>query len=489
MTIPTAYAELQPAAVWHHFGALNAIPRPSRQEAAAREYVRTVARAAGAHVSEDTYGNVVVRVPASSGRESDPPVAIQAHLDMVCEKRPGVAHDFATDPIRPRREGDRIYASGTTLGADNGVGAALALATLTTPGLAHGPLELIFTVEEEIGLNGANALDAGLVHACSLINLDSEDPEELTVGCAGGSGAVFHLPLRFEPSAEGRVGLRLEVSGLQGGHSGVQIHERLANAIKLLTAALEALRQAQVPFRIASLTGGNAHNAIPRDASALLAVPNDDLQSAQEAIAQASEAAAIEWRADEPGLTLTAEVVPAPEQVLTEAAGKALVTLLQELPHGVLRMSEVFPGKVETSANLATVRMDRETATVATSTRSFVAAELERLQRELVAGGERVGARLEPRPTYPAWEPNRASRLLEVSERVYAEVVGHAPEVQVIHAGLECGIIAAKLPGMEAISFGPLIRGAHTPEEFVDIPSVEAIWRLLVALLAAWKRD
>lgn len=485
MAANPVYANLEPAEVWRHFGALNAIPRPSRQEAAAKAYVHEVARQAGAEAVDDAFGNVVVRVPASPGRAGNPIVAIQAHLDMVCEKRPGVEHDFATDPIRPRLEGERIYASGTTLGADNGIGAAMALATLTSVGLEHGPLELLFTVEEEIGLNGANALDPALIHSRLMINLDSEDPEELTVGCAGGSGAVFHMPITPDPSPEDWQGLRIEVSGLSGGHSGVQIHEPLANAIKLLVTALDKLSDVGVPYRIVSITGGNAHNAIPRDASASLVLPPDRAAEVTALIAQLDARLKAEWSQAEPGLLVAVAPFAHMDTALSLEEGKALLGLLRDLPHGVLRLSEVFPGKVETSANLATVRTEAAAVVVATSTRSFVVAELDRLQRELREIGDRAGAVPEPRPTYPAWEPNRDSELLRVAERVYHEVFRLPAQVHVIHAGLECGVIAAKLPGMEAISFGPLIRGAHTPEEYVDIPSVGAIWRLLTALLAA----
>jgi len=485
MSITSIYARLQPSEVWRHFAALNGIPRPSRHEAAARAYICAVAQQCGAIADEDAFGNLVVRVPASPHRETAPVVAIQAHLDMVCEKRPDVEHDFVTDPIRARIEGERVYASGTTLGADNGIGAALALATLTSSGLEHGPLELIFTVEEEIGLNGANALDPTLIRARQMINLDSEDPEELTVGCAGGSGAVFRIPITREQAPTGWQVLRVGVSGLNGGHSGVQIHEPLANAIKLLVTALDVLQEAGIPYRIGTLAGGNAHNAIPRDAAATIAIPAERRSEAESLISRLDARLKAEWLEAEPGLQVTASPLPAAESVLPAEMGAVVMDLLRALPHGVLRLSEVFPGKVETSANLATVRTEEAALVVAASTRSFVVAELDRLQRELQEIGSRAGAELVPRPVYPAWEPNRDSELLRVAERVYREVAGHPAQVQVIHAGLECGIIAAKLPGMEAVSFGPLIRGAHTPEEYVDIPSVEATWLLLTALLAA----
>jgi dipeptidase D len=478
------YAGLEPAALWRHFAALNGIPRPSGKEAAARDYVLHVAREYGADARVDARGNAVVSVPASPGFEGAAPVAVQSHLDMVCEKRPDVQHDFDRDPIRPRREGDRIYAAGTTLGADNGIGAAAALALLTEPGLKRGPLELIFTVEEETGLHGAMALDPTLVRSRLLINLDSEDPRELTVGCAGGAGTVLKLPLRLEAAPAGWAGRKLVVSGLKGGHSGVQIHERLANAIKLLNDLLLALQAAGSDLRLRSLRGGNAHNAIPRDASALLAIPPVSLPAVERAVAAHGDALRRVWGNDEPGVRVELREAPPPERVMTELLQARLLALLDRLPHGVLRMSEAFPGKVETSSNLAQVETRDDRVEIGTSSRSFVEAEIDRVQAAIRAAGETAGAEVAARDGYPGWEPDPGSRLLRVARKVYEREFGVRPEVEVIHAGLECGVIVSRVPGMEAISFGPSIKSPHTPEEHVYPATVESTWRLLTALLA-----
>ena len=477
------YRGLEPAEVWRHFAALNSIPRPSGQEAAARAYVQQVAAQVGATWDGDERGNTVVRVPATNG--VGPTVAIQAHLDMVCEKRPDVAHKFATDPIRPRREGERIYASGTTLGADNGIGAAMALALLTSPGLRHGPLELIFTVEEETGLHGALELDPGLITARMLINLDSEDPKELTIGCAGGAGTILTLPVTFEAPPRDWQGCEIVVSGLQGGHSGVQIHENLANAIKLLTGALLYIQDATSDFRIGSIAGGSAHNAIPRDAVASLAVAPDAVSILQEIIGMVQAEMRAHWQGDEPNLKLELRAAPVPGRVMTQREGRILLDLLDELPHGVVAMSQAFVGKVETSSNLAVVTTGESEVEIATSSRSFMTEELRQLQDRIGAMGLAAGARVEARDGYPGWQPQGDARLTQVTEAVYRHTFGYNAEVQVVHAGLECGVIVAKLLGLEAISFGPLIRGAHTPEEYIDIASVGTTWQLLVALLAA----
>lgn len=478
------YRGLEPAEVWRHFGALNGIPRPSRGEAAARAYSRGVAAAAGALCAEDARGNLVVSAPASPGAESAPAVAVQAHLDMVCERRPGVSHDFAADPIRPRREGEYIYASGTTLGADNGIGAACALALLTTPGLRRGPLELLFTVEEETGLHGARELDPRLVAARLLVNLDSEDPRELTVGCAGGGGTVLQFPIHPVPAGAGRVGRELVVAGLKGGHSGVQIHERLANALRLLLRVLDAARENGIELELGGIRGGNAHNAIPRDAAAMLALTPAGAATLDSLASETAAAIRDEWGADEPGFQLASTPVPAPERVLPSAERNRLLGLLAALPHGVLAMSTAFPGKVETSSNLAQVVTREQAIEIGTSGRSFVPAELEAVQDRIARLAADFGAAVQVRDPYPGWEPDPSSRLLAVSRRAYERSFGVPPEVQVIHAGLECGVLVSRLPGMEAISFGPRIEGAHTPEERVHIPTVASTWRLLTALLA-----
>ncbi len=480
------YAGLEPAQLWRHFAALNAIPRPSGQEAAARAYVRQIAQSVSATYNEDAAGNLVVRVAAQNGGSADAPiVAIQSHLDMVCEKRPDVQHDFAVDAIQTRREGDLILANGTTLGADNGIGAAAALALLTEPNLRHGRLELIFTVEEETGLHGAMAIDAALLEATMLINLDSEDPDELTIGCAGGATTVLYLPLEREAAPVNWTMCEVRVGGLKGGHSGVQIHEPLANAIKLLTNLLQSLPQ-QTSFRLVEMTGGSAHNAIPRDTTAHIVVAPDAIPILEKNVEEACERLRVQWTNDEPGLTVELRVVEEKfvSFVLTAMSQEKLLRLLNDLPHGVLAMSDHFPGKVQTSTNLSNVETQLDQAEIATSSRSFVATELQNVQQQIQSIGNKSGAKVERRDGYPGWEPNANSRLLEVTKAAYRQVVGKPAQVEVVHAGLECGVILSCKPGMEAISFGPLIRGAHSPEECVAISTVAPTWKLLTTLLA-----
>lgn len=476
------YTGLQPAEVWRHFAALNGIPRPSGHEAAAREYVQRIAAEYGAETQRDARGNCVVRAAASVGRENGPRVALQSHLDMVCEKRPEIAQDFSTDPIRPRRDGDWIFASGTTLGADNGLGAAMMLAALTDDSLVHGPLELLFTVEEETGLFGAAEMDPALLSASMLLNLDSEDPDEITVGCAGGAGATLTWHAPRVPSGEAPP-LGLKVSGLAGGHSGIQIQEPLGNAIKLVTELLHAVAEA-TPVQIVCIEGGNAHNAIPRDASATLYVRDE---AAARAAFEAARVTLLErWHPTEPFLAveLTQAAQGAPEAWTIEASA-TLVELLRELPHGVLQMSKVFEGKVETSANLAVARTDIESgsAEIHVSVRSFRDGEMHRVLDEVKAKATRFGATCEVRDGYPGWEPQSDSVLLERAREAFTHTQGREPIVHVVHAGLECGLLVRKKAGLEAISFGPLIRGAHTPEECVQIASVAASWSLLARLL------
>lgn len=482
----STYASLEPAQLWRHFAALNAIPRPSGQEAAALAYVQHVAQSAGATCDSDAAGNLVVRVAPQNGGSADAPiVAIQSHLDMVCEKRPDVQHDFAVDAIQTRREGDLIYANGTTLGADNGIGAAAALALLTEPNLRHGQLELIFTVEEETGLHGAMALDPALLQATMLINLDSEDPDELTIGCAGGATTVLYLPLAREAAPANWPSCEVRVGGLKGGHSGVQIHEPLANAIKLLASLLQSLPQ-QTSFRLVEMTGGSAHNAIPRDATAHLVVAPDAIPILKTSVDEVSQRLRAQWADDEPGLVIELRTVEEKDDtpVLAASSQKKLLGLLNDLPHGVLAMSNQFPGKVQTSTNLSKVETKSEQAEIATSSRSFVAAELQNVQQQIQSIGDEAGAKVEKRDGYPGWEPNADAQLLQKTKAAYEQVVGKPAQVEVVHAGLECGVILSRKPGMEAISFGPLIRGAHSPEECVAISTVAPTWKLLTALLA-----
>lgn len=480
--------DLRPEGLWRHFGELTRIPRPSGQEQAAAEYVKRVAQERGAVWRQDEMGNLVVYTGGGRG----PVVAVQAHLDMVCEKEPEVAHNFSSDPIAVKRDGDRIFARGTTLGADNGIGAAACLALLTEEGVIHGPLELVFTVQEETGLHGAVGLDPRLLSARMLINLDSESPDHLTVGCAGGASVQLLLPVESERLAQkGWTGYRLSAGGLRGGHSGVEIHLPRANAIKLLTGALDKLLEQKLDLRIASLQGGSSHNVIPREAAAVLVVPEGGREQLAGTAAAIERDLHAEWPAHEPNLSLTGSWLPAPDEVLTTASRDKLLGLLSQLPHGVERMSEQFAGVVETSSNLAYVRCraGEPQAAVLTSVRSLSSHQLFRMRSAVATLGARLGAGVRIEAAYPGWEPDPESVLLKVARECYLQVNGKPAGIEVIHAGLECGVLAAKVPGMQAVSFGPMLTGAHSPNEQVRASTVESMWKLLVSVLEALQQD
>ncbi|HEX9799405.1 MAG TPA: beta-Ala-His dipeptidase [Thermoanaerobaculia bacterium] len=480
--MPTFVSELEPRALWSHFDSILATPRPSKKEGAMRELVLGIARGRGLETRVDDFGNVVVVVPATAGREAAQTVVLQSHLDMVCEKNSGVDFDFDTDPILPRRDGDWLYATGTTLGSDNGIGVAAMLALASEGGLAHGPLELLFTVEEEIGLNGAGALDSALVTGRILLNLDTEEERALYVGCAGGAGSEIRMPLDAMFGAEGRVALRVAVGGLKGGHSGVDIHLQRGNANRILARALWALLP-EFACEVFSFSGGNLTNAIPREAVAAVRIARDDRAAFEAALAAQLAAARDELATVDGGLSWKIEETSDPAEVWSDAASARALALLAGLPHGVLRMSDDIPALVETSTNLARVRTDGGTLCIAISNRSSVASALAAAQRRTAAFAELAGAEVVVEEGYPGWKPNLDSPVLAVLRRAHERELGSAPAIQAIHAGLECGVLGEKLPGCDMVSFGPQIEFPHSPDERVLIPSVERFWRLLGAAL------
>ena len=483
ISLPAAYRDLEPAAVWRQFAALNAIPRPSGAEDAARAYVQELANERGARWNVDARGNLVVQLPASGDDSGAPTVVLQSHLDMVCQQRPGVGHNFETDPIVPRREGDKIYATGTTLGADNGLGAAMMMAILADEGTPHPPLELLFTVEEETGLFGAAELDPELVRGRVMINLDSEDPDEITIGCAGGAGTSLILPLQRE-MLENASNIQITVGGLAGGHSGMEIGKPLANAIKVLVEVVNAGRIGAPESRLISIEGGTAHNAIPRDAVALVSVP--DAQKAEFESAWRARAGELkaQWSADEPNLQITVEPCDSIALPMNAAGTATVLELLRSLPHGVEKMSERYAGKVQTSSNLAVLVTREDELEVHVSNRSFLASDIANLQASEANLGEAAGAQIIVREGYPGWEPRDHSPIREKTVAVYRRVMGREPIVEVVHAGLECGLLSEKFPELDAVSFGPLIKGAHTPEEWASIESTREMWQVLTGLLS-----
>ncbi len=475
--------DMEPKLLWKHFDEIRKIPHESGNEAKLREYVLNYARDRGFEAKADEAGNVVVQVPGSPGHEKAPAVVLQGHMDMVCEKNSDVQFDFAKDAIQLEMDGDWLTAKGTTLGSDNGIGLAAALAVAESEEVIHGPLELLFTVDEEVGLTGAGMLTPGFVTAKRLLNLDSEELGAVYIGCAGGGDSTIKLPIAGVETPGGLSCVRMRVSGLRGGHSGIDIIEQRGNAIKILARILWKATYA-TPLFLASLDGGNKRNAIPREARAVLIVPPDEMNTIRRLLESEAEQIKAELGGREPELTV--EVVPEetlPEQVMDEITQKTLLDMLLAIPHGVETMSYDIPGLVETSNNLATVSTEAPTFVVGTSSRSSSSHALQAVRDRIRAVAELAGASLAENEPYPGWKPNLDSELIAIAKRVGEKIFGKEPELKAIHAGLECGIIGEKYPGMDMISIGPHIEHPHSPEERVNVPSVDKFWRYLRAML------
>jgi len=476
-------SELEPRLLWAHFDRLRLVPRPSRHEQQVRALVESWAQERGFALRRDSYGNSVVSIPATPGCEEAPRVILQGHLDMVCERSPEVDFDFLLDPIRARVEGEWVCALGTTLGADNGIGVAAALSVADDPEAMHGPLEILLTVEEELGLRGALQLDGSLLEGKILLNLDSEDPA-FYVGCAGATDTVGHFRVHSTAAPGGRVG-EVVVSGLSGGHSGLSILGNPANAIKLLASVLGALRSSGVEFGLLGLRGGNSRNAIPREARAALWV-TEGLWTAVAEVVRRQEALFVEEFAGvEADLRIEWRELSRQNahNIWERADRERILDTLLACPHGVLAMSRTIAGLVETSNNLAMLESSGDEVTVSTLARSSSALSLDAISCQVAAVFRLAGAAAEVHHGYPGWQPNLESSLLLRAIEVHERLFGRRPPVKAIHAGLECGVIGQKVKGVDAISFGPTIEGAHTPAERVHVGSVVAFYRLLTGLL------
>ncbi len=480
--LTAVFADLQPAAVWRHFATLCAIPRPSKAEDALREHLHTWAVAKGLDAQVDGAGNLIVRKPASPGREAAPGVVLQAHLDMVCQKNADTDHDFTRDPIRPVLKDGWLVAEGTTLGADNGIGVALILAVLEDSRLVHGPLEALLTVDEEAGMGGAQGLAPGVLQGRLMLNIDTEDWGEFYLGCAGGLDVNVARPGTPAALPAGHEVWQIALTGLRGGHSGVNIHEERGNAIKLLVRVLRDL-EARFPLRLASLDGGTARNALPREARATIALPADRGEALGKALAGWQATLRQELAGVDAGLSLGYNPASI-DAVLAPAEQAVWLASLHASPHGVRRQSLAVPGVVETSNNLGMASIGPDGGSCNFMVRSLIDSGSEALADEIVSLFALSGTAASKSGHYPGWAPNPASPLLARCQRVYARDFGGESVVKVVHAGLECGIIGAKYPGMDTVSFGPTIRGAHAPGERVEIAAVGKVWRLLTAILA-----
>lgn len=481
------FADLEPKPLWRHFRALTEIPRPSGHEQRVTSMIKELAAAKGLAVREDTVGNLVVVVPAAVGCESSPPVALQGHVDMVCEKNRDVDHDFMTQGINVVRENEWQLAKGTTLGADNGVGVAAALALIDDPPARHGPLELLFTIDEERGLTGAAGIEPHMIESRFLLNLDSEEEGYVTVGCAGGGDTLFELACKREAIPAGWEPVQISVTGLRGGHSGIDILHNRANSLKCLGRALDTAQRAVGEIRLLAVEGGSKRNAIPREATAVVALPAGSRERAATACDQTQADLTAEFAATDPNLTVQLDSAPANAPELSFAAddGDRLIGLLLTVPSGVLAMNRGIAGLVETSSNLGVVETVGDTVRFVSCTRSAVGPALDGVRQALRALGERHGASVRLESSYPGWAPNLDSPLLGIFCQVHRDVVGKDPEVMAIHAGLECGLIGERFPGTDMVSFGPDMFGVHAPGERVSIPSTQRFFKLLRAVIEA----
>lgn len=470
---------LKPELFWKHFEALTKIPRCSGNEAAAARHVMDWAKAQHHEGQQDEIGNVVVRVPATRGKEGAPVVVLQGHLDMVGEKDSSSPHDFATDPIPVVREGEWLTADGTTLGADNGVGLAAGMAIAEDPDAVHGPLELLCTVAEEVGLDGAQALKPGFVSGKIMLNLDSEEDGAVYVGCAGGADTVAELKLEREPAAGGQM-LLVKISGFRGGHSGLDINTGRGNAIRVLALFLDRVR-GMTELGLVRLSGGDKHNAIPREADAVVRA---DREAVERLLPGFREDLAAMFSKTDPGFTITVEPTGADAGPLTRRSSDAVLDMVLAMPHGVLAMSQAVEGLVETSTNLAVVRLEQDKVTFHESSRSSVMPALAEVQSGIFALCRLAGAEPRSQGGYPGWAPDMDSAVLRRAVAVHERLFRKAPEIKAIHAGLECGIIGEKFGGMDMLSFGPQIENPHSPSERLRIDTVPRFFDFLRGTLA-----
>ncbi len=468
---------LDPQPVWNYFEQFCAIPHPSGREKAAAEFIVSQAAKLGLHAITDNVGNVLVR--KKGARHSTGSVILQCHLDMVPQKNETTIHDFQKDPIRPYIDGEWVRARGTTLGADNGIGVAVALAVLESGTIRHGDLEALFTVDEERGMTGAFGLADGFLTGRRLINLDTENEDEICIGCAGGTDIIAKMPVATDTPDRGSAGFSIVVDGLRGGHSGIEIHLNRGNALKLLARVLESCLG--YGLRVHSLRGGTARNAIPREAFALVTVPQSEAVRFRESVSTIEKICKQELSDSDPGCRIGVAEYTLPKAVFDDGTRKRLLAALSECPYGVLGRSERMPDVVESSNNLSIVSAEERGIHIDCMLRSSSDIRLSELKSKITGIFTDKGASVSYGSTYPGWQPDPGSSLLATMKQAYRSVHGKDPGMVVVHAGLECGIIGARFPGMEMISCGPTIRGAHSPDERMNVQSVGRFWKWLVA--------
>ncbi len=473
---------LRPERLWHYFGEILKIPRPSKKEEKIAAYLLDFGRKHQLETLRDAVGNVLIRKPASPGRENISPVVLQSHIDMVCEKNAGTEHDFDKDPIDAYIEDGWVSARGTTLGADDGIGIAAQLAILESDSIEHGPVECLFTVDEETGLTGAFGLDPKLLQGRILLNLDSEDDGQIFIGCAGGKDTTATLKYAREKAPAAHAAWKVSVTGLRGGHSGDDIQKGYGNANKILNRLLWNAGRTH-GLRLSEIDAGNLRNAIAREGFAIVMVPEKETAAFTAFVGEFNNTLRKEYKITEPGLNISVQETGSPGSVIGREAQDKLLNALYACPHGVIAWSREIPDFVETSTNLASVKTRDGFFEITTSQRSSVESAKHDVASMVAATFMLAGAEVRHSDGYPGWTPNPESEIVDITAQVYEDLFSTKPEVLAIHAGLECGLIGDKYPGMDMVSYGPTIKGAHSPDERINIETVEKFWKMTLEIL------
>ncbi len=476
--------DLQPEIVWKHFYEITQVPRPSKKEGEIIAYLEAFAQKHNLPIKKDQAGNILISKPATPGMENLQTVILQSHMDMVCEKNNDTKHDFDKDPIETIVEGDWLRANGTTLGADNGIGMAAELALLASDDIEHGPIECLFTVDEETGLTGAKAIQEGFMTGHILLNLDSEDEGQIFMGCAGGKDtqALFHY--QPQEALADRHYFRIDVKGLNGGHSGGEIHKGLGNANKILFRFLFLLKKNGYDFTLCSIDGGNLRNAIAREAHAVIGLLPNDKENVRILLNHFAADIENELKHVDKNIRLIMESTNQPNSYIDNETTEKVICAMVACPHGVIGMSHDIEGLVETSTNLASIKMKEDhTILVGTSQRSSVESCKEMVANQVAATFLLAGAKVTHGDGYPGWAPNPDSPILKIAQTTYEKLFHKQPEIMAIHAGLECGLFLEKYPHLDMISFGPTLREVHSPNERIEIKTVGLWWKHLLELL------
>ena len=476
--------DLEPKIVWSYFHDITQIPRPSKKEEKIIAYLLNFAEEHNLEARKDKAGNVVITKAATPGKEGLPTVILQSHVDMVCEKNSDVAHDFDNDPIETVIDGDWIKANGTTLGADNGIGIAAQLAVLASTDIAHGKIEALFTVDEETGLTGANSLEPGFITGNVLLNLDTEEEGEIYIGCAGGKGTRAYFKYKEKDAPKKYFWFKIQVKGLRGGHSGSDIDKGLGNANKILNRFLYSIMRKKYGMVLSEIGGGNLHNAIAREAYAVVGVKDKYKEDMRVKLNVFLANVQNEYKKTDPNLDIQLESVQMPSKIIKKEVAEKLIYSLYACPHGVAGMSFDIDGLVETSTNLASVKMlENHTIEVGTSQRSSVESRKDDIVNTVSAVFELAGAKVTHSEGYPGWQPNPDSQILKLAKKEYKNLYNKNAKVKAIHAGLECGLFLEKYPRLDMISIGPDMTDVHSPDEKMNIPSVGKFWDYLVRIL------